>query len=93
MHGLALIYVLRDLPQIRAFKIIQENLNLTRVWMVSDERLEVGLTSKIEEGFKARLGQGVEIVVEEVNKIPLEKSGKFRYVVSHVGAQVATPAG
>ena len=86
IHGLALIYILRDLPQIRHFKIIQENLNLTCVWVVSDERLEVGLTSKIKEGFKARLGQGVEIVVEEVNEIPLEKSGKFRYVVSKVGS-------
>ena len=84
IHGLALIYILRDLPQIRNFKIIQEDLNLTRVWVVTDERLEVGLTSKIEEGFKARLGRGVEIVVEEVNEIPLEKSGKFRYVVSKV---------
>jgi phenylacetate-CoA ligase len=26
----------------------------------------------------------VEVVVEEVNEIPLEKSGKFRYVVSKV---------
>jgi phenylacetate-CoA ligase len=86
IHGLALIYILRDLPQIRNFKIIQENLNLTRVWVVSDERLEVGLTSKIKEGFKARLGQEVEIVVEEMNEIPLEKSGKFRYVVSKVGS-------
>jgi phenylacetate-CoA ligase len=85
IHGLALIYILRDLPQIRNFKIIQENLNLTRVWVVSDERLEVGLTSKIKEGFKARLGQEVDIVVEEMNEIPLEKSGKFRYVVSKVG--------
>jgi phenylacetate-CoA ligase len=86
IHGLALIYILRDLPRIRNFKIIQENLNLTRVWVVSDERLEVGLTSKIKEGFKARLGQEVEIVVEEMNEIPLEKSGKFRYVVSKVGS-------
>jgi phenylacetate-CoA ligase len=86
IHGLALIYILRDLPQIRNFKIIQENLNLTRVWGVSDERLEVGLTSKIKEGFKARLGQEVEIVVEEMNEIPLEKSGKFRYVVSKIAS-------
>ena len=85
IHGLALIYILRDLPEIRSFKIIQEDLNLTRVWVVSDERLEIGLTSKIKQGFKARLGQGVDIVVEEVNEIPLEKSGKFRYVVSKVG--------
>ncbi|MDN5754011.1 MAG: phenylacetate--CoA ligase family protein, partial [Nitrosospira sp.] len=84
MHGLALIYILRDLPRIRAFKIIQESLDFTRVWVVSDDGLNPELVEKIERGFKARLGQGVKIDVEEVAEIPPEKSGKFRYVVSKV---------
>lgn len=84
MHGLALIYILRDLPQIRAFKIIQESLDLTRVWVNTETGLDPELISKIESGFKARLGQGVEIAVEEVAEIPPEKSGKFRYVISKV---------
>lgn len=84
MHGLALIYVLRDLPQIGAFKIIQESLDFTRVLVVSESALNPELVSKIEQGFKARLGQGVKIAVEQVAAIPAEKSGKFRYVVSRV---------
>lgn len=86
MHGLALIYILRDLPQIRAFKIIQESLDFTRVLMVSEDRLNAELVEKIERGFKARLGQGVKIAIEEVAEIPPEKSGKFRYVVSRISA-------
>jgi phenylacetate-CoA ligase len=86
MHGLALIYILRDLPQIRAFKIIQESLDLTRILLVSIAGLNPELASKIESGVKARLGQGVRVVVEEVTEIPAEKSGKFRYVVSKVTA-------
>lgn len=84
MHGLALIYILRDLPEIRAFKIIQENLELTRVLVVTESGLTSALTEKIRNGFKARLGQDVDIVVEAVSEIPPEKSGKFRYVISRI---------
>ncbi len=86
MHGLALIYILRDLPQVRAFKIIQESLQLTRVWVVSETGLGQELIEKIENGFKARLGQGVQITIEEMTEIAAEKSGKFRYVISKVAS-------
>ena len=36
------------------------------------------------EGFKKRLGAEVQVVIEQVLEIPAEKSGKFRYIVSHV---------
>lgn len=84
MHGLALIYILRDLPQVRAFKIIQESLELTRVLVVLEEKLNNDLNAKITQGFQARLGTDVHIQVEQVSEIPAEKSGKFRYVVSKV---------
>ena len=84
IHGLALIYILRDMPQVRNFKIIQENLDLTRVWVVSEAALIPETIAKIERGFKARLGPAVNIVIEEMAEIPADKSGKFRYVVSKV---------
>ena len=87
MHGLALIYILRDLPQVRNFKIVQESLDLTRVLVVLAGGLGSELIDEIVRGFKARLGQEVEIVIEEVAEIPAEKSGKFRYVVSKVASR------
>ncbi|SFP68598.1 phenylacetate-CoA ligase [Nitrosomonas cryotolerans] len=84
MHGLALIYILRDLPQVDAFKIIQESKNLTTVWLVTKTNLDSELVRRIEQAFKARLGQKVNILVERVAQIPPEKSGKFRYVMSRV---------
>ncbi|HEU4855154.1 MAG TPA: phenylacetate--CoA ligase family protein, partial [Nitrosospira sp.] len=84
IHGLALIYILRDVTGISNFKIIQESLNLTRISVVLDSALGPETIAKIEQGFKARLGQGVDIVIEEIAEIPQEKSGKFRYVVSKV---------
>jgi len=84
MHGLALIYILRDLPGVRAFKIVQESLDLTKVMVASDGGLGAAVRAQIVAGFRARLGKTVEIRIEEVGEIPREKSGKFRYVVSHV---------
>jgi phenylacetate-CoA ligase len=84
MHGLALIYVLRELPQVRAFKIVQESLALTRLQLVLDGPLEAGLRDHIVRGFHARLGARVAVAVEQVDTIAPEASGKFRYVVSKV---------
>jgi len=88
MHGLALVYILRDLPQVQAFKITQESLDLTRVQVVLATPLDAQafgkLQRQIERGFKARLGTGVAVEVEPVAEIAAEKSGKFRYVVSKV---------
>ncbi len=84
MHGLALIYILREIPQIQSFKIIQESLALTRVLLVAAPALGDSLRRHIEGAFQARLGKGVTIAVEEVAAIPTEASGKFRFVVSKV---------
>jgi phenylacetate-CoA ligase len=87
MHGLALIYVLRDLPQVRAFKIIQESLELTRVLLVSVDGLPQAVHLSIVSQFRARLGATVSISIEEVAEIPAEASGKHRYVVSKIAAK------
>ncbi|NGZ87101.1 glycosyltransferase [Duganella aceris] len=84
MHGLALIYILRDLPQVRAFKIIQESLDCTRVLLVSVNGLPPLLHLSIVTQFRARLGASVDVVIEEVAAIPAEASGKHRYVISKV---------
>ena len=86
MHGLALIYILRDLPSVNAFKIIQESLVLTRVQIVADERYGAADEKRIREGFQERLGRGVEVAIEIVAEIAPEASGKHRYVVSHVNS-------
>jgi phenylacetate-CoA ligase len=84
MHGLALIYVVRDLPGIEKFKIIQETKQLTRIILVTGSEFTESLVRTIETGFKARLGEDVRVVVERASEIPPEASGKFRYVVSRV---------
>ena len=84
MHGLALIYILRDLAGIKAFKIIQESLDWTRVLLATDHEFDEQNCDKIIRGFKQRLGESVAIEIERVPEIPKESSGKFRYIVSKV---------
>jgi len=84
MHGLALIYVLRDLPGIDGFKIIQERPDLTRVLIRPEAKPITELADRVVTGFRERLGETVTVQVEWVEEIPAEASGKFRYVVSHV---------
>jgi phenylacetate-CoA ligase len=96
MHGLALIYVVRDLPEIASFKIVQESLDLTRVLVVPGAGYEPRIATLIIRGFKRRLGDGVEVRVETLAALPTEASGKLRYVVSNVsgthGHRTALPA-
>ena len=86
MHGLALIYVLRDLQGIAAFRIVQESRALTRVEVVAGAGYDSATRQAIVDGLRARLGAEVDIAVDEVPAIAPEKSGKFRYVVSKVAA-------
>ena len=89
MHGLALIYILRDLPGVQSFKIVQESLESTTVQLVVDERFERARCGDIVTAFQRRLGAGVAVDLQFVDSIAPEKSGKFRYVVSRVAAPVA----
>lgn len=82
MHGLALVYVIRDLPGIAKFKIVQESVNHTRVLLVAGESFDFFNVEHIRAGMAQRLGSEVLIDVELVEDIPAEASGKYRYVTS-----------
>ncbi len=84
MHGLALIYVVRDLEGVENFKIIQESLELTRIQIETGPRFRETDKQVIAKGVKKRLGEAVEVHIEQLDSIPAEQSGKYRYVVSHV---------
>ena len=83
MHGLALIYILRDIEEITSFKIVQESRQRVRVQIVTTPDFPPETEHRIRDGFKARLGASVEVGIERVAAIEPERSGKFRYVVSH----------
>ncbi len=84
LHGLALIYVLRDLPGVKEFKIVQESLDQTYIQVVREEGYPHDAELLIRGEFRKRLGQDMEINIEYMDEIKSERSGKFRYVVSKV---------
>lgn len=87
MHGLALIYILRDIPGIEAFKIIQHSLSETEVQLVwPDGPLPTDIATAIQRGLQARLGAEVGITVNQLDEIAPEASGKYRYVISKVAS-------
>jgi phenylacetate-CoA ligase len=90
MHGLALIYVIRDKPGIKQFKIIQESLDHTRVLLVPNGGFDETLAASIGREMRERLGAHVRVDVATVAEIPPERSGKYRHIVSRVSP---TPAG
>jgi len=84
MHGLALIYAVRDIPGVRQFKVIQESLERTRILLSTDAGFSESDVATIRKGISDRLGASVEVCVERVREVPREASGKYCYVVSHV---------
>jgi phenylacetate-CoA ligase len=84
MHGLAVIYILRDIPGVESFKIIQESLHRCRILLVTADGFDPAVQEKIITGVRERLGEAVAVEIEIVDEIPAEASGKFRYVVSRV---------
>lgn len=86
LHGLALIYVLRELPQVEEFRIIQESIASITVQLVTSSSDTEQLENTVTEQFRRRLGDSVVVNFDYVKKIERESSGKFRYVVSQLAS-------
>lgn len=84
LHALAIIYVLREIPAIQSFQVIQESLNRLVVRIVAASAIEAAHRQTIEAKAKILLGADVDVTIEELASIPLTASGKFRYVISNV---------
>ncbi len=84
LHGLALIYVLREIPEVEEFKIVQESLTRITVQLVTSSSDTVQLENTVTEQFRRRLGDSLFVNFVYVSKIEREASGKFRYVVSQL---------
>ena len=84
MHALAVIYVLRAIPGVGQFKLIQHRIDRMEVQIVPDARWNEAAGEAIIQGLRARLGATLSIELKLMDAIAPEASGKHRYVVSHV---------
>lgn len=88
MHALAVIYVLRAVEGVAEFRFIQHTVHHVEVLIVPDPKWTEVARSHVRAGLAARLGDDVRIHIRLVEAIPVEASGKYRYVVSHVPPQL-----
>ncbi|NDG41125.1 MAG: phenylacetate--CoA ligase family protein, partial [Betaproteobacteria bacterium] len=80
----AFTYLVRDIPGVESFKVVQESASLTRISLVTGVGFETASIEVLLKGFQHRLGEKVQVDVELVDSIPAEKSGKFRYISSKI---------
>jgi phenylacetate-CoA ligase len=84
MHGLSLIYILREIPGIKEFRIIQEKPDHFIVNIVKDSIFRAESETIIRKGFQKRMGTDIRVDFKYLSKIEVERSGKFRHIVSNI---------
>ena len=84
MHGLSLIYVVRELPGIEAFRITQKRLTSFEVELVRNQQCDPNSEKRIRDGFSQRLRAPVAVQVRYVDSVAPTASGKTRHVVSEI---------
>jgi phenylacetate-CoA ligase len=84
MHGLSLIYVIREIAGIEAFRITQKRLADFEVEIVRNQQYDPNSESSIREGFSRRLRAPVAVQVRYSDSIAPTPSGKTWHVVSEV---------
>jgi phenylacetate-CoA ligase len=87
MHALAVIYVLRAVPGVAQFKLVQHAVDQLEVQVVPDSRWNDAARGAVLKGLRDRLGEAARIELALKDAIAPEASGKHRYVVSHVRLQ------
>ena len=84
MHALAVIYVLRAIPGVGQFKLIQHTVDQMEVQVVPAAGWNEAAREAVVQGLRARLGGTLNVNLKLLDAIAPEASGKHRYVVSHV---------
>ncbi|HOA74747.1 MAG TPA: phenylacetate--CoA ligase family protein [Phycisphaerae bacterium] len=88
MHALSLIYVLREAPGVRQFRIVQNSLQAIDVELVADGRFTPAIEESVTRALRERMGADVEIRIHRRERIAPTASGKHACVVSNVECAV-----
>jgi len=88
LHALSAIYILRELPAIREFKIVQETLDRLVVHLVLRQPLGPAEEASMRAQFATVFGSDMRVKIVRTDTLPRSASGKFRYVESRVAQAV-----
>jgi len=75
-----------DYAGVSAFKIVQERIDLIRIWLKVPRGYEKNQVERTEAGLRSVFGEGVSTVIEIVDEIPRDNTGKLRNVTSNVSS-------
>lgn len=81
-HALSVIYVLRDMPEVRQFRIEQRADLSLDVDIVTDDGFDAARQARVKTLLGRQLGGDVDVRINRVPRIATTGSGKHRYVVS-----------
>ena len=87
-HALSIIYPLRELANVRQFRVTQHEDYSVTIDVAADDRAERITREAVVRRVRPVVGSEIPLRIELVETIDVTQSGKHRYVVSH-----ASPAG
>ncbi len=79
--------VVKNIMEIEDCRIIQEKRDLIRVQIVERTTLSKDTSDQIVDKIRDIMGKNVQVVVERLDALERDKSGKLRKVVSRVGLE------
>ena len=79
-----LTHPFKPIANIAESQIIQEDINNITIKIVKKAGFKAGDAGKLLDGFRHRVGDGMNVNIEFVNEIERTGSGKFRWVISKV---------
>jgi phenylacetate-CoA ligase len=79
-----LTHPFKPFPQIVASQLVQERADRLVVKIIPSDRFTPENQAELLRSLGARLGPAVQLDLQIVEDIPRERSGKFRWVISHV---------
>jgi phenylacetate-CoA ligase len=88
LHALSAIYILRELPAVREFKVVQEAIDRLVVHLVLRQPLGPAEEASMRAQFAAVFGSEMRVKIVRTDTLPRTASGKFRYVESRVAQAV-----
>ena len=77
-------FVLKPIDTVKEGQIVQESIDSVVVRVVPLPQYSVNDEQRIIQELRARIGDTIGIRVETIAQVPRTKSGKIRYVISHV---------
>jgi phenylacetate-CoA ligase len=88
LHALAAIYILRDSPFVREFRVIQETPTHLVIQISPAGRMGPTEEAGLRAQFALVFGSEMRIDVVQLDRIPRTAAGKFRYVESRIAPAI-----